>query len=77
MNIVGGVEVVEGVEGFGSRSISGSANDVSQCPIELAVVHSSHGAIKAGQVLVGIATGLNTETVSGSDNRFASTIAGM
>ncbi|XP_018578738.1 uncharacterized protein LOC108916900 [Anoplophora glabripennis] len=72
----GNVEVVEGVEGFGVRSILGSTSDVSQCPIELGVVYTNHGTIKAGQVLVGIATGFNAETVSGSDNRYASTIAG-
>lgn len=76
MCIAGGFEIVEGVEGFGSRSISGSTNDVSQCPTELGVVYTNHGTIKAGQVLAGIATGFNNETVSGSNNRYASTIAG-
>lgn len=71
----GNVEVVEGVEGFGVRSISGTS-DISQCPVELGVVYTNHGTIKAGQVLAGIATGFNAETVSGSDNRYASTIAG-
>lgn len=72
----GTFEVVEGVEGFGVRSVLGTTNDISQCPIELGVVYTNYGTIKAGQVLAGIATGLNAETVSNADNRYASTVAG-
>ncbi|KAJ8923846.1 hypothetical protein NQ315_010428 [Exocentrus adspersus] len=73
----GNVEVVEGIEGFGVRSITTNTNDISRCPLELGVAYTNFGTIKVGQVLAGIAAGLNAETVSGSsDNRYASTIAG-
>ncbi|KAJ8942391.1 hypothetical protein NQ318_016639 [Aromia moschata] len=67
---------VEGVEGFGVRSILASSNDVSQCPVELGVMYTNYGTVKAGQVLAGIATGLNAETVLTCDNRYAATISG-
>ncbi|XP_066158063.1 uncharacterized protein [Euwallacea fornicatus] len=57
-----------------------SAN-ISTCPIELGVIQTQSGTVKAGNVLAGIATGLNQESITYGngtvyDNRYASTIAG-
>lgn len=52
--------------------------NVSQCPIELGVVYSQFGTIKAGNVLAGISAGLNQQSIQSGlvDNRFAATIIG-
>ncbi|XP_019765142.1 uncharacterized protein LOC109540976 [Dendroctonus ponderosae] len=54
------------------------ARNLSQCPIELGVVQTQSGTIKAGNVLAGIAAGLNPQTVGNGtvDNRYAATIIG-
>ncbi|XP_060537156.1 uncharacterized protein LOC132708682 [Cylas formicarius] len=50
----------------------------SQCPIELGVVYTQYGTVKAGNVLAGIAAGLNQQNIENGvvDNRFAATITG-
>lgn len=57
---------------------SNLAGNVSQCPIELGVVYSQYGTIKAGDVLAGIAAGMNQQTLRNGlvDNRYAATLIG-
>ncbi|XP_030755896.1 uncharacterized protein LOC115882163 [Sitophilus oryzae] len=53
------------------------SSNTSQCPIELGVTYSQFGAIKTGDVLAGIAAGLNQQTVNNVvDNRYAATLVG-
>ncbi|KAG5894332.1 hypothetical protein JTB14_004376 [Gonioctena quinquepunctata] len=68
---------IEAVE-FQPRSFVNvpEVNGRSQCPVELGVLYTNYGTIKAGQVLNGIATGLAAQTINNSDNRYASTICG-
>ncbi|CAG9759964.1 unnamed protein product [Ceutorhynchus assimilis] len=62
----------------GGRLAANLGRNVSQCPIESGVVYSQFGTMKAGNVLAGIATGLNQENIQNGlvDNRYASTIIG-
>lgn len=67
-------------EGIMGRSSALSSN-FSQCPLELGVILTQSGTVKAGNFLAGIAAGLNQQTVTGVgtdvyDNRFATTLAG-
>lgn len=67
-------------EGLGGRS-SASSSNFSQCPLELGVVQTQSGSVKAGNFLAGIAAGLNQQTVTGVgtsiyDNRYATTLGG-
>lgn len=67
-------------EGIMGRSSAISSN-VSQCPLEVGVILTQSGTVKAGNFLIGIAAGLNQQTVTGVgtsiyDNRYATTLAG-
>lgn len=64
------------VDTFDTRSLNVGSYDMSQCPLELGVFLTNYGTIKGGQVLAGIATGFNQQTVETVDNRYAATIAG-
>ncbi|XP_066254933.1 uncharacterized protein [Euwallacea similis] len=79
-NTEGDTELIsqDSVVGVSSAAVS---TNMSTCPIELGVIQTQSGAVKAGNVLAGIATGLNQEYITNEnsstyDNRYASTIAG-
>ncbi|XP_057668766.1 uncharacterized protein LOC130901377 [Diorhabda carinulata] len=55
------------------QSIYPTAAEMSECPIELGVIYTNHGTIKAGQVLQGLAAGLNKEKKE-ADNRYVATL---
>ncbi|XP_072402009.1 uncharacterized protein [Diabrotica undecimpunctata] len=59
-----------------SRQAFGPTGEPSQCPIEKGVVYSQYGSFKAGQVIQGLAAGLNQESLNNVDNRYAATLAG-
>lgn len=57
------------------QSIYPTPTEMSQCPIELGVIYTNYGTIKAGQVLQGLAAGLNQEKKD-ADNRYVATLTG-
>ncbi|XP_028150059.1 uncharacterized protein LOC114343434 [Diabrotica virgifera virgifera] len=60
-----------------SRQSFGSTGEPSLCPIEKGVVYNDYGPFKAGQVIQGLAAGLNQEVDPNNvDNRYAATLAG-
>ncbi|KAK9889516.1 hypothetical protein WA026_004798 [Henosepilachna vigintioctopunctata] len=71
------VSTAEQVEQFSTE-----LEELSACPVELGVVNSGWGAISAGNLLAGIASGLNAQMIPvsgntrGLDSRFAATLAG-
>lgn len=69
-------ESLSNINPHGSAAAQINSN-ISQCPIELGVTYTQFGAVKTGDVLAGIAAGLNQETVDGVDNRYAGTLVGM
>ncbi|XP_076261721.1 uncharacterized protein LOC143197282 [Rhynchophorus ferrugineus] len=68
------VESISNINPHGSLAQINS--NTSQCPIELGVTYTQFGAIKTGDVLAGIAAGLNQQSVDGVDNRYAGTLVG-
>ncbi|XP_050313563.1 uncharacterized protein LOC126748394 [Anthonomus grandis grandis] len=72
------VEDMELISPIYSSRLQASSLNVSQCPIELGVMYSEFGTVKVGNVLAGIAAGLNQQTLLNGlvDNRYAATIVG-